>query len=133
MSSHCIKFAKNLCIPTISDINGKLVEICVRCGTRDVIYDPNWDASYKHQKIITERLERFGLPASLTNQVLLTADNDTSNPALLVAMSMVLAKHQIYVPYSKLMYVNRTNVRTCLLYTSPSPRDKRQSRMPSSA
>ena len=26
-----------------------------------------------------------------------------------------------------------TNVRSCLLYTSPSPRDKRQSRMPSSA
>ena len=25
------------------------------------------------------------------------------------------------------------NVKTCLLYTSPSPRDKRQSRMPSSA
>ena len=25
------------------------------------------------------------------------------------------------------------NPRTCLLYTSPSPRDKRQSRMPSSA
>ena len=27
----------------------------------------------------------------------------------------------------------RTNVKICLLYTSPSPRDKRQSRMPSSA
>ena len=26
-----------------------------------------------------------------------------------------------------------TNVNACLLYTSPSPRDKRQSRMPSSA
>ena len=26
-----------------------------------------------------------------------------------------------------------TRVYTCLLYTSPSPRDKRQSRMPSSA
>ena len=26
-----------------------------------------------------------------------------------------------------------TNARACLLYTSPSPRDKRQSRMPSSA
>ena len=25
------------------------------------------------------------------------------------------------------------DIRTCLLYTSPSPRDKRQSRMPSSA
>ena len=27
----------------------------------------------------------------------------------------------------------RRNIVTCLLYTSPSPRDKRQSRMPSSA
>ena len=27
----------------------------------------------------------------------------------------------------------RDDIRTCLLYTSPSPRDKRQSRMPSSA
>ena len=29
--------------------------------------------------------------------------------------------------------VNRPEYRACLLYTSPSPRDKRQSRMPSSA
>ena len=29
--------------------------------------------------------------------------------------------------------VNEYNNITCLLYTSPSPRDKRQSRMPSSA
>ena len=29
--------------------------------------------------------------------------------------------------------LNQENYRTCLLYTSPSPRDKRQSRMPSSA
>ena len=28
---------------------------------------------------------------------------------------------------------NVRQLRTCLLYTSPSPRDKRQSRMPSSA
>ena len=30
-------------------------------------------------------------------------------------------------------YVSSINDKTCLLYTSPSPRDKRQSRMPSSA
>ena len=29
--------------------------------------------------------------------------------------------------------LDREHVRDCLLYTSPSPRDKRQSRMPSSA
>ena len=33
-------------------------------------------------------------------------------------------------PYADRFYID-TN--TCLLYTSPSPRDKRQSRMPSSA
>ena len=30
-------------------------------------------------------------------------------------------------------YFSREDTNTCLLYTSPSPRDKRQSRMPSSA
>ena len=32
-----------------------------------------------------------------------------------------------------LMDLQGPAIRTCLLYTSPSPRDKRQSRMPSSA
>ena len=31
------------------------------------------------------------------------------------------------------VYENITEAKDCLLYTSPSPRDKRQSRMPSSA
>ena len=30
-------------------------------------------------------------------------------------------------------YAHLTDYKSCLLYTSPSPRDKRQSRMPSSA
>ena len=30
-------------------------------------------------------------------------------------------------------FIDASNVMLCLLYTSPSPRDKRQSRMPSSA
>ena len=36
---------------------------------------------------------------------------------------------QIYAKHSD----EKTKRRSCLLYTSPSPRDKRQSRMPSSA
>ena len=35
--------------------------------------------------------------------------------------------------FEKFMAYKSTNIITCLLYTSPSPRDKRQSRMPSSA
>ena len=37
--------------------------------------------------------------------------------------------YEVNVPYTE----NVTQNYTCLLYTSPSPRDKRQSRMPSSA
>ena len=35
--------------------------------------------------------------------------------------------------YSDTHFLSTTKVSFCLLYTSPSPRDKRQSRMPSSA
>nr|CUV14141.1 protein of unknown function [Ralstonia solanacearum] len=35
--------------------------------------------------------------------------------------------------FGKLLSAVRRYIHTCLLYTSPSPRDKRQSRMPSSA
>ena len=33
----------------------------------------------------------------------------------------------------KVLVIEVGNIKSCLLYTSPSPRDKRQSRMPSSA
>ena len=36
-------------------------------------------------------------------------------------------------PWTTLLERNRVFSKACLLYTSPSPRDKRQSRMPSSA
>ena len=35
--------------------------------------------------------------------------------------------------YEENFYIDPESVEVCLLYTSPSPRDKRQSRMPSSA
>ena len=40
-----------------------------------------------------------------------------------------LARNDTAIPLN----ISRAAGRTCLLYTSPSPRDKRQSRMPSSA
>ena len=43
---------------------------------------------------------------------------------------------QMLYPEDEIIFANggdRTAVNICLLYTSPSPRDKRQSRMPSSA
>ena len=39
----------------------------------------------------------------------------------------------IFDAYPGEMFVTRNVANICLLYTSPSPRDKRQSRMPSSA
>ena len=40
---------------------------------------------------------------------------------------------EIELVASSLEIINKSEVLPCLLYTSPSPRDKRQSRMPSSA
>ena len=42
--------------------------------------------------------------------------------------------NQSYIVIDKVMEaIKATGAQACLLYTSPSPRDKRQSRMPSSA
>ena len=44
------------------------------------------------------------------------------------------SKPEIAMPdFSRLQQLKQPAPKACLLYTSPSPRDKRQSRMPSSA
>ena len=49
--------------------------------------------------------------------------------------SNVMAGHETTLPITldHMIYHAISVVKACLLYTSPSPRDKRQSRMPSSA
>ena len=42
-------------------------------------------------------------------------------------------KDDLVIPENKTQLIDDTKKLICLLYTSPSPRDKRQSRMPSSA
>ena len=41
--------------------------------------------------------------------------------------------YKVLYPENELKSINRKNFRNCLLYTSPSPRDRIRSRMPSSA
>ena len=55
-------------------------------------------------------------------------------PELQAAQLCDQLKQQIK-PFDPVFHFNQTvsHIDTCLLYTSPSPRDKRQSRMPSSA
>ena len=54
--------------------------------------------------------------------------------AIVVARYDSMIPGTYYVPDTYIPGISRQkSVRTCLLYTSPSPRDKRQSRMPSSA
>ena len=65
---------------------------------------------------------------------------DHGKTTLTAAIATVLAKNGDTVAQSYDMIDNAPEekergitINTCLLYTSPSPRDKRQSRMPSSA
>ena len=43
------------------------------------------------------------------------------------------AKGNRYNPKTKSLGTNKEQIETCLLYTSPSPRDRTRARMPSSA
>ena len=54
------------------------------------------------------------------------------DPMLRHAVSVV-SQRDVWLSHLKLDMIVRAGVLDCLLYTSPSPRDKRQSRMPSSA
>ena len=63
--------------------------------------------------------------ALLTNFVIL--------PALSYGSQLALGALAVTLVYSILRFSNFAQGDSCLLYTSPSPRDQRGSRMPSSA
>ena len=62
----------------------------------------------------------------LQNPIIIKMMNSATGIYLKVKPWMELVEDDIY-------FIKLDKVLTCLLYTSPSPRDKRQSRMPSSA
>ena len=86
------------------------------------------------------------LPISLQTVLLLTASNIfmtfawyghlknlASSPwyvAALVSWGIALFEYLLQVPANRIGF---TQFNVCLLYTSPSPRDRQKSRMPSSA
>ena len=72
--------------------------------------------------IVGENLFKFCYPKSFKNS------NSFGVSTLVI---MVKRGHEVDLEYSKKDVIDKMN--SCLLYTSPSPRDKRQSRMPSSA
>ena len=55
-----------------------------------------------------------------------TSSTSFANPAVTIARTFTES-------FTGISYLNTPYYIACLLYTSPSPRDKRQSRMPSSA
>ena len=56
-----------------------------------------------------------------------------SNPYRLLIVDLFLREDGRILEEGGLTLINRVRLNTCLLYTSPSPRDQRGSRMPSSA
>ena len=59
-------------------------------------------------------------------------ENDTTTPFRNAELS-VQAKENTVVNFNQTQGVDLDKVSACLLYTSPSPRDRQKSRMPSSA
>ena len=79
--------------------------------------------SYRNKKIIEIEFDYF-------NQVYDRETNTTINQK---AYKAVLKMQKENTFMRRISNIFRRKASTCLLYTSPSPRDKRQSRMPSSA
>ena len=76
---------------------------------------------------VKEYMQSLGVRARAASQLIANADGQTKNKAL-NAIATALLDSQ-----AELVSENQKDMQACLLYTSPSPRDKRQSRMPSSA
>ena len=72
-------------------------------------------------------------PRSLVDFIELSASHG-EKPYLIYQDKVIsFNQHLLLVKKAAHILQSQHNVKSCLLYTSPSPRDKRQSRMPSSA
>ena len=80
---------------------------------------------------IRERVDIRERVVSFPPQAVITQDNLTVDIDIVVTFQINDPARAIYGVDDYLVGVEQISV--CLLYTSPSPRDKRQSRMPSSA
>ena len=93
----------------------------------DKIIIPGWSTYYiKHKYTI-----RSGLWAVIFSHFYSTLFYLIQSAVVAVAVAFSL--YRITELLSRIKYENQGIFYSCLLYTSPSPRDKRQSRMPSSA
>ena len=74
------------------------------------------------QKVFTDYSRTFNVPASKNNNKIF---KHYHNPAIQNTDSLISKPAELYLNYE--------HFKSCLLYTSPSPRDGLLSRMPSSA
>ena len=81
----------------------------------------------------TYEAEASGLNGPIKVQVTVTADAITAVKVLAQRETDGIGSKAIESMPAAFVKANGTNVDTCLLYTSPSPRDSTSSRMPSSA
>ena len=95
---------------------------------------PLWgatDADESKPKFLTDEQKKTCFATSsgwvLENGALTGNDNPNADPEILVAIG------DLTTSIGSADITEIEFITTCLLYTSPSPRDKRQSRMPSSA
>ena len=93
--------------------------------------DSNINKSLNTQRAISEKLIR----PTVTNNI--TDVNQGSNSLAVTSTNIIIKANGIAIGLIQNFSISENRdvnkLQSCLLYTSPSPRDKRQSRMPSSA
>ena len=123
---HNIKCPDLIVIATPSTTHAKMLDDVLRRFTpKAILCEKPLSFDLKQAKAMVENCKKYKI-ALYINFIRRT------DPAILALKSM-LATGEVQKPFSGICWYSRGLYNTCLLYTSPSPRDGLLSRMPSSA
>ena len=96
------------------------------------LFDVDGTLTPSRQKIDKE-FSKFFSKFCKTNEVYLVTGSDRDKTIEQLGKTLYNKAKKVYNCSGNSVWVKHKNVYTCLLYTSPSPRDRTRSRMPSSA
>ena len=121
------KFINDLLTFEVDEEQGRVLEVSIGGELNKDSYCDNSITTHKYNALTL-------IPKSLFEQFRRTANQYF----LLIGLLMIIGTYtdlfySPLLPWSTITPLSLILAITCLLYTSPSPRDKRQSRMPSSA
>ena len=127
-------------ITDVAEVLDSITETTTTTGkTGSVVLSCPWSQRFavRDDLILTSRIWPYDNPANLLSlratSCVINPNGVSGNPDPASPQLHVYEKALLTVGYATVQAPDPTSLTPCLLYTSPSPRDRTRSRMPSSA